>query len=246
MDRRGTPLVICGNGPSRKRGLDRAETLDCDLWTVNNGEPGKTTLHWAIHSTAVSSGDQSPAPGMVKTVNQVLDELPASVPVMVQPPANTHAKNPVAWPMAEYRRFYGFDRGLLCRDNGEDIRDYLANSLGFMLAFAIMQGCYSTIYLYGAECNPQYRQEAEHEHPCIAFYLGHAQARGIKVIMAHESYILATGFQNWRGVYGLTPGPRMQPRLVQFGASAKMKADVPIGLQQREQGRPCVNESTEE
>lgn len=192
------PLIICAKGQSRHRGLELADRWGCDLWTLNDMATTLTTLHWQIHRPCTTH-DSIALRRCHDTIRMLGD-----TPVVCLEPL-PYAKRPLIWPHEKYRAFYGFDTPGMAIDDKQVIRDYLSNSVCYMLAYGVMAACggvYDKIYLYGAEVHPAFREESESEHPCLAFYVGWARARGIRVAWGQSSHLLSTGPHNWRGRYG--------------------------------------------
>lgn len=56
---------------------------------------------------------------------------------------------------------------------------YFTNSIGYMIAYAIFKG-YERIVLIGIDM--EVKSEYEFERPCVAYWIGQADARGIEVV----------------------------------------------------------------
>lgn len=89
---------------------------------------------------------------------------------------------------------------------------YFENSIGYMLALAIHQRV-GEIGLYGVHMFAG--AEAELAAPCVAYMVGVAQGRGIKVTVAEGSPLFMS---NWtHGRYGVRGGPRSKrPKIISF------------------------------
>lgn len=115
-----------------------------------------------------------------------IDELASlNVPVIM---CEKHPRipNSVAYPINEVINFFG--------------RDLFQSSVDFMIALAIYEG-YEEIYIYGVDMSAG--EEYESQRPSMYYYLGQAEARGIKIIVPEASDLLKVYFR-----YGYESEPR--------------------------------------
>jgi len=221
QSRKLVSLVILGSGESAPRGAEIAQELGCDLWTLNGNRRAGATLHFQIHDPdAQTPNGEYDSEKIKESVRQLPDDLP----IIVQG-QRSFAPNTITWPQARYERHFGFDRGTLSIGQGALIRQYLSNTLAYMLAYAIMQGCYDVVYIYGVEARTENREETLTEHPCIAFYIGWGAARGMCFVISPTSRLLATGHDGWRGQYGLEYGPNPSPVVFKYSQKRTLLPD---------------------
>lgn len=73
-------------------------------------------------------------------------------------------------------------------------RDYFACTMAYQIAFALALG-FDTIGLYGTPL--QYGREAIVERPCVEWWCGFAQGKGVDVVIEHSS-AYGLGYQPYR------------------------------------------------
>ena len=179
-------LAIMGKGTSRCRLPLYQYAGLAEVWTLNNDYmPSVTTRHFNVH--------------VPMTQLEALAEIPADIPVVVLDPEYC-AKHPgtYMYPLAEVREHFGWKEG----------QEYLSTTPAYMIALGIMLGKWDTLIMCGIDFDWRNRQEAVWERPCVEWYTGWAEAKGIKVVIPEESNLCTTGEGLYRGPYGITETPR--------------------------------------
>ena len=169
-------IHIIGNGITQAAGMEFI-SVDDDVWTLNTYILPVTTLHWDIHP-AWSIGR--------------LTRFHKMSPWCGNPPFVVHPNN-----IDKIGDATVFDLNL-CKEFFGVGYPYLSNGVCYQLAAGIYLGA-EKIYLWGID-QTQDRVEAEWERPCIEFYIGFAQAKGINVAIPSQSFLLRT-FQGGREHY---------------------------------------------
>lgn len=145
-----------------------------DCWTLNSAWremdldnlPERLTAWFEIHSRAYLAEEWHQR----KTHVRALSQLPC--PVYVQKPREwPELQHPVSLDQAGIKR--AFPRGT-----------YHASSIDWMLAVALLKG-YKHIELFGVDYGPTEGREPLSGRPCLEYWIGLAEGRGVKVVV-HE------------------------------------------------------------
>lgn len=145
-----------------------------DCWTLNSAWQGmdledlplRLTAWFELHSRRYLDEEWAHR----KTHVRALAQLP--IPVYVQTPSEwPELQHPTALPQTQLRR--AFPRGR-----------YHASSIDWMLAVALLKG-YKHIDLYGVDLGPTEGREPLSARPCLEYWIGVAEGRGVKVVV-HE------------------------------------------------------------
>ena len=92
-------------------------------------------------------------------------------------------------------------------NNGIVVGNYLHNSIPFMLAYALFIGV-ETVYLFGADYTFPGTNAREDDRANCEYWVGLLRARGVDVVVPHETTLLNQSRQPWVYGYGARPPKR--------------------------------------
>jgi SAM-dependent methyltransferase len=176
----GKHIAILGLGPSIAQYLDMVKrkggrSAFCDeVWSINAlGNVFDCDLVFHMDDVRIQEIRAAANPsGNIAAMLPWLKE--SKVPVVT---SRAHPEYPalVEFPLEDVLNHFG--------------HDYFNNTAAYAVAFAIHVGA-SKISLFGIDFSYPNRHDAEKGRACVEFWLGQAQARGIKLLMPRESTLM--------------------------------------------------------
>lgn len=124
------------------------------------------------------------------------------IPLYVDPSRMDLSPSTIEYPMDEIEAYFP--------------RKYLENSIAYMIALAIYEGC-DEIGLWGVHMTG--RAQFEFELPSVAYWMGFAEGRGIKVTTPPGSPLLMSVWESGR--YGVDGNRRATLPNMNIGAIPK-------------------------
>ncbi len=191
------PLVILGNGPTMAEGLACAKSMPgCDAWAINMTTFPEITMLWQIHGEYLLNSKRWLIGQGQDSWFDFVKAKPEGLPVMMQR-VYKEIPNSMAFPLAEVtEHFYG----------SREAKMYSANSVSYMLAYALWRRCFNPIFLYGVDYHYWVHHESRCERPCTEYWIGRARQAGFNVITPHETTLFTIG-DFPRSLYGYEFNP---------------------------------------
>lgn len=197
-NRDAKPLAILGDGPTKGEGLNIAQSLGCELWEVNCRVHAETTMLWQMHhESLLNSRRWTDNRGEKTSWWDFIQGKPPSLPVMMHR-AYPEIPNSVAYPLRQVSQHF----------NSVSEKMYSANTISYMLAYALWRKCYNPIFLYGVDYHYLVHIEADHERPCTEFWMGWAFAWNVKLHLPTGTMLL-TICDPQRKLYGFELNPAL-------------------------------------
>ena len=189
-------IAILGKAPS-SQSLAPYDDPTWEIWILNTIAYLKECKRWdrqfELHDLELTK-----APGYGNYHSWLCSQ---TKPVYVREPSPDIPAH-IVYPRDDVQRFFGLN---LARPDGPAVKlDYFTNTVSWMMALAIYEGC-SEIGLYGvdmAQHGVGGKSEYAHQRPSCELFVGYALARGIKVTIPDTSDLLKAanlyGFETHR------------------------------------------------
>jgi hypothetical protein len=212
------PLMILGNGPTMKKGLEIVngnQGMEC--WGCNYQISNRLTLLFQMHGDTMIRGRRD---GNGLTFLENYKMFPPKVPVMMQHPWK-EIPTSVQFPFRQYCDLFPWQRVIfddpdniaddLGYMNGKELEAYHSCSMSYMVAFAVMCQAYNPIYIYGVDFFDMLRHETVFEKPCVESHISYALGLQKDLEFHLPSHCrLFTTSDNFRQVYGLEYNPPLK------------------------------------
>lgn len=193
-------IAILGKAPSSQQ-LAPFGDKSWEIWILNTigylNEAPRWDRQFELHDLELTK-----APGYGQYYQWLCQQ---EKPVYVRQPS-PEIKSHVVYPKDEVQAF--FARNLAGVDGPRAKLDYFTNSVSWMMALALYEGC-TEMALYGvdmAQHGVGAKSEYAHQRPSCELFVGIALGMGVKVTIPDTSDLLKTGH-----LYGFeTPGPYLK------------------------------------
>jgi hypothetical protein len=167
-------VAICGTAPTVRHAPFNNDEFD--IWGVAHCtflmDVTRMDVIFEIHKKEIYDKDNAPFHRFPNAL-LYLPELDAKFP------------NAKKFPLKEILDKYKVNEGF------DNARSYMSSSIPYMICMAIEAG-YEEIHMYGIHLLME--EEYFFQRPCVEYYLGLAQGKGIKVFIADGADILSFGY----------------------------------------------------
>lgn len=208
------PLMILGNGPTMKKGVEIVTNSGMECWGVNYAASSDVTLLFQMHNDTMIRGKKN-ADGI--TFMQYMKMFPPKCPVYMQHPWKQFPTS-IRFPLEHYIEVFPWKRVIfddpdnIADDlgylNGKQLEVYQACSMSYAIAFAVMSERFNPIWLYGIDFFDMLRHEAVFEKPCVESHISYALGKWPDLQFHLPAHCrLFTTSDNFRQVYGYEWNP---------------------------------------